>query len=81
MTATGGARGSHDGERLAEVLHGGLVQHVTALALAVDNALLHHAAGDADAVGDALRTARALADATADGCRALIDDLRADGGP
>lgn len=63
--------------RLAEALHAGLVQRVTALSLAVDNALLHHAQGDSVAVGAALCALRAHADEAIDDCRALIDELRA----
>ena len=62
--------------RLADELHDGIVQQVTALSLAVDNAVLHLAAGDDRAVASALRTARTLADTTAASCRTLIDDLR-----
>jgi signal transduction histidine kinase len=64
--------------RLAEELHGGIVQHVTALSLAVDSALLHHADGDAQATMAALRSVRAVADATVRDCRQLIDGLRTD---
>lgn len=62
--------------RLADALHAGLVQRVTALSLAVDNALLHHADGDAAAVGRALRSIRVHADETIADCRAVIDGLR-----
>lgn len=61
--------------RLAEELHAGVVQQVTALSLAVDTALLHHADGDATGVGAALRALRAIADATVADCRGLIDAL------
>ncbi|CAN5817381.1 hypothetical protein BH23ACT10_BH23ACT10_00590 [soil metagenome] len=67
-----------DGERrrLADALHAGLVQQVTVLSLAVDNALLHHSDGDSEAVGTALRTVRTHADVAVADCRALIDGLR-----
>lgn len=81
MSDAAGERLARERARVADVLHSGVVQQVTALSLAVDNALLHHAAGDVDGVAAALRTARALADTTATGCRALIDDLRRDAGP
>lgn len=81
MTDAAGDRLARERERVAELVHGGVVQQVTALSLAVDNALLHHAAGDAEGVAAALRTARELADRAATGCRALIDELRGDGGP
>lgn len=64
--------------RLAAQLHGGVVQQVTALSLAVDSALLHHADGDAAAVEVALRSVRAVADAAVRDCRQLIDGLRGD---
>lgn len=64
--------------RLAKQLHGGVVQQVTALSLAVDSVLLHHADGDAEAVRAALRSVRAVADATVRDCHELIDGLRAD---
>ncbi|MBW3604046.1 MAG: hypothetical protein KY460_03865 [Actinobacteria bacterium] len=63
--------------RLADTLHAGLVQRVTALSLAVDNALLHDARGDSAAVGAALRVLRTHADEAIEDCRALIDELRA----
>lgn len=62
--------------RLAEELHAGIVQQVTALSLAVDSALLHLADGDRDAVAAALHTVRALVDSTMTESRALIDGLR-----
>lgn len=62
--------------RLSEVLHGSVVQQVTALSLAVDSALLHHADGDLAAVGDALRTIRRISDTTIADCRTMIDELR-----
>lgn len=64
--------------RLAEQLHGGVVQQVTALSLAVDSALLHHADGDAEAVAAALRSVRTVADGAVRECRDLIDGLRGD---
>lgn len=61
--------------RLAAQLHRGVVQQVTALSLAVDSALLHHADGDAAATEGALRSARAVADLAVADCRTLIDGL------
>jgi signal transduction histidine kinase len=79
MTAASGppsAAVERERRRLAAQLHGGVVQQVTALALAVDSALLHHADGDAPAVEAALRSARAAADAAVSDCRQLIDGLQ-----
>ncbi|HSJ45066.1 MAG TPA: hypothetical protein VK923_10325 [Euzebyales bacterium] len=45
------------------------MQQLTALSLAVVSALLHHADGDAAAVEAALRSVRAVADATVRDCR------------
>lgn len=81
MTATSGpasAAVARERQRLAAQLHGGLVQQVTALSLALDNALLHHEDGDAAAVEVALRSARAAADGAVRDCRHLIDGLRGD---
>lgn len=64
--------------RLAAQLHGGVVQQVTALSLAVDSALLHHADGNAAAVEAALRSVRAVADAAVRDCRQLLDGLHGD---
>lgn len=61
--------------RLVHLLHGGVVQQVTALSLAVDNALLHAAGGRHDDLHAALRTARSLADTTISECRSLLDQL------
>jgi signal transduction histidine kinase len=61
--------------RLSHLLHGGIVQQITALSLALDSALLHDAEGRADDMRAALRTARSVADATATECRALLDRL------
>lgn len=62
--------------RLAEQLHDGVVQQVTALSLAVDSALLHDRDGDPEAVGTTLRSIRTIADAAVRDCRELIDGLR-----
>ena len=61
--------------RLSHLLHGGFVQQVTALSLAVDNALLHAAEGRPEDLRTALRTARRIADTTVTGCRELLDEL------
>lgn len=61
--------------RLLHLLHGGIVQQVTALSLAVDSAQLHAAQGRHDELRAALRTARGLADTTVTECRALLDRL------
>jgi signal transduction histidine kinase len=63
-------------ERLASVLHAGIIQQITALSLAIDSAMLHAAEGDADKVSEALRTARRVADLAIADCRALLYDLR-----
>lgn len=63
-------------ERLARLLHGGLVQQVTALSLAVDSAMLHATDGQADELRRALQTARRIADLAIADCRAVLDDLR-----
>ncbi len=68
-------------QRLADDLHAGVVQQVTALSLAVDNALLHHADGDAAGVGEALRAVRAIADGAVAECRRLIDGLHDSANP
>lgn len=81
MTTTSGPASvavARERQRLAAQLHGGVVQQVTALSLAVDSALLHHADGDVAAVETALRSARAAADAAMRDCRQLIDGLRGD---
>lgn len=54
------------------------MQQVTALSLAVDSALLHHADGDVAAVEAALRSVRTAADAAVNDCRRLVDGLRED---
>jgi signal transduction histidine kinase len=61
--------------RLSQLLHGGIVQQVTALSLALDSALLHDAEGRADEVRSALHTARKIAETTVTDCRALLDHL------
>lgn len=61
--------------RLSQLLHGGIVQQVTALSLALDSALLHEAEGRHDEMRSALRTARIIADTTVTDCRALLDQL------
>jgi signal transduction histidine kinase len=61
--------------RLSQLLHGGIVQQVTALSLAVDSALLHDAEGRIDEVRSALHTARKIAETTVTDCRALLDHL------
>ena len=61
--------------RLSQLLHGGIVQQVTALSLAVDSALLHDAEGRSDEVRSALHTARKIAETTVTDCRALLDQL------
>lgn len=61
--------------RLARELHGGLVQQVTALSLAIDSALLHARDGRTGEVHAALRRARLMADTTVADCRALLDRL------
>lgn len=76
MTSASAAAVTRERQRLSEVLHSGIVQQVTALSLAVDSALLHHADGDIEAVGDALRTIRRFSDTTIASCRTLIDELR-----
>lgn len=65
--------------RLSHLLHGGIVQQVTALSLAADNALLYAAEDRLDELRTALRTARRIADSTVTDCRALLDQLV--GGP
>lgn len=61
---------------LVDRLHGGLVQHVTALSLAVDAVDLAHTAGANDPrVRAALGTARRLADLAIADCRALLREL------
>ena len=66
---------------LAAQLHDGVVQQVTALSLAVDSALLHHADAGSAGLESALRSIRAIADATVGDCRALIDALQAPADP
>jgi signal transduction histidine kinase len=61
--------------RLLHLLHGGIVQQVTALSLAVDSALLHAVEDRDDELRAALRTARSLADTTVTECRAVLDQL------
>jgi signal transduction histidine kinase len=61
--------------RLSHLLHGGIVQQVTALSLAVDSALLSAADERLDDVRTALRTARSIADTTVTDCRALVAHL------
>jgi signal transduction histidine kinase len=61
--------------RLSQLLHGGIVQLVTALSLAVDSALLHDADGNDDEMRSALQTARRIAETTVTDCRALLDHL------
>lgn len=61
--------------RLSHLLHGGIVQQVTALSLAVDSALLHAAEGRSAELQAALGTARRIADTTVTDCRALLDHL------
>lgn len=63
-------------ERLARLLHAGLVQQVTALSLAVDSAMLHATDGYTDELRQALHTARRIADLAIADCRAVLDDLR-----
>ena len=77
MSATSDAV-ARERRRLAEQLHGGIVQQVTALSLAVDSALLRHADGDTQAAMAALRSVRTVADAAVRDCRQLIDGLRTD---
>jgi signal transduction histidine kinase len=60
---------------LSLVLHGGIVQQITALSLAVDCALLHEAEGRSDLMRSALHTARRIADTTVTDCRELLDQL------
>lgn len=61
--------------RIAHVLHGGIIQQITALSLAIDSALLHDGEGRRDQLRSALQTAREIADLTVADCRALIDEL------
>lgn len=61
--------------RLSHLLHGGIVQQVTALSLAVDSALLSAAEERQDDLRTALRTARSIADTTVTDCRALLAQL------
>lgn len=61
--------------RLAQLLHGGIVQQITALSLALDSALLSDAEGRVDDMRAALRTARGIADAATADCRSLLDGL------
>ena len=61
--------------RLSHLLHGGIVQQVTALSLAVDSALLSAAEERQDDLRTALRTARSIADTTVPDCRALLAQL------
>jgi signal transduction histidine kinase len=61
--------------RLSHLLHGGIVQQVTALSLAVDNAVLCSADDRHDELRAALRTARRIADMAVIDCRALLDQL------
>jgi len=63
-------------QRIAHALHGGIVQQVTALSLAIDSALLHDGDGRHDEVSAALRTAREIADLVVEDCRWLLDGLR-----
>jgi signal transduction histidine kinase len=62
-------------ERLSQLLHGGIVQQVTALSLALDSALLHDVEGRDHEMRSALRTARTIADTAVTDCRALLDHL------
>lgn len=62
--------------RLAELLHGGIVQQITALSLAVDSALLHDAEGRSDEALAALSVVRRVTDVTVADCRALLEELR-----
>lgn len=62
--------------RIAHALHGGVVQQITALSLAIDSALLHDGEGRREQVSAALRTAREIADLTVTQCRDLLDELR-----
>jgi signal transduction histidine kinase len=66
-------------QRIAHALHGGIVQQITALSLAIDSALLHDGDGRHHEVSAALRTARELADLVVQDCRGLLDGLRGPG--
>jgi len=61
--------------RLSHLLHGGIVQQVTALSLAVESALLYAADDRPEDLRTALRTARRIADTTVTDCRALLAQL------
>ena len=61
--------------RIARVLHGGIIQQITALSLAIDSALLHDGEGRREQASAALRTLREIADLTALDCRRLLDEL------
>lgn len=63
-------------QRIAHALHGGIIQQITALSLAIDSALLHDGEGRSNQVSAALRSARQIADLTAADCRRLLDELR-----
>lgn len=63
-------------QRIAHALHGGIIQQITALSLAIDSALLHDGEGRSNQVSAALRTARKIADLTVADCRKLLDELR-----
>lgn len=62
--------------RIAHVLHGGIVQQITALSLAIDSALLHDGEGRREQATAALRTLRGIADLTVADCRRLLDELQ-----
>lgn len=67
--------------RVAHELHGGVVQQVTAVSLAIDNALLHDDAGRHDRSRVALETARRITDLLVSDCRRLLDELSHAEGP
>ena len=52
-------------QHIAHALHGGIIQQVTALSLAIDSALLHDGEGRSNEMSAALRSARKIADLTA----------------